>query len=153
MTTKSIRLHKVSEPKSKLSTTYKYEEEIKLLNELYLDISKNKIIYSRIKQKLLGYDRQDKLKNKNDPDKLISLDLLIEKLVISKLKCHYCKCNLNITSNIKRDKQQWTLDRIDNSIGHFKDNVVIACLECNLNRRCINKDKFLFTKQLHITKI
>ena len=152
MTTKSIRLHKISEPKSKLSTTYKYEEEIKLLNELYLDISKNKIIYSRIKQKLLGYDRQDKLKNKNDPDKLISLDLLIEKLVISKLKCHYCKCNLNITSNIKRDKQQWTLDRIDNNIPHTKENVVICCLKCNLERRRLDSEKFKFTKQLRIQK-
>ena len=27
---------------------------------------------------------------------------------------------------------QWTLDRIDNNIGHSKENVVICCLKCNL---------------------
>lgn len=153
MSSKSVQLYKINEPKSKISITYNYEEEIKLLNELYLDVSKDKTIHSCIKQKLAGYGRQDKLKNKSDPNRLISLDLLIEKLVISKLKCHYCNCILNITSNIKRDTNQWTLDRIDNSIGHFKDNVLIACLGCNLNRRCINKDKFFFTKNLKITKL
>ena len=48
--------------------------------------------------------------------------------------------------------EQWTLDRIDNNINHSESNVIIACLKCNLQRRCQNKDKFLFTKQLKIVK-
>lgn len=52
----------------------------------------------------------------------------------------------------KREMQQWTLDRLDNSIGHEKNNVVICCLKCNLERRCINDDKFLFTKQFKLIK-
>ena len=31
--------------------------------------------------------------------------------------------------------QMWTLDRIDNNIGHNRDNVVISCLACNLQKR------------------
>jgi hypothetical protein len=50
-----------------------------------------------------------------------------------------------------RENKQWTLDRIDNNLGHNEDNVVIACLECNLKRRRTNQSKFLFTKQLKIT--
>ena len=51
-----------------------------------------------------------------------------------------------------RAKKQWTLDRIDNDIGHNNGNVIISCLECNLKRRRTNMDKFKFTKQLRIVK-
>ena len=51
-----------------------------------------------------------------------------------------------------REDYQWTLDRIDNNIGHTCDNTIIACLKCNLQRRRINKGAFLFTKQLKIIK-
>ena len=55
----------------------------------------------------------------------------------------------------KESKQdnQWTLDRIDNSMGHNTNNVVISCLECNLKRRNTDLDKFKYTKQLHIKKL
>lgn len=48
--------------------------------------------------------------------------------------------------------KQWTLDRIDNDIGHYSDNVVIACLSCNLHRKTMYHERFLFTKQLNIIK-
>ena len=48
--------------------------------------------------------------------------------------------------------KQWSLDRIDNNIGHNVGNLVIACLECNLKRRRRTDEKFLFTKQLNIVK-
>ena len=51
-----------------------------------------------------------------------------------------------------REQKQWTLDRLDNSCGHTKDNVVISCLKCNLERRCLNDEKFLFTKQMRLIK-
>ena len=51
-----------------------------------------------------------------------------------------------------RESKQWTLDRIDNNIGHNKDNVVICCLECNLKRGTIDDKKFKFTKQMRIIK-
>ena len=51
-----------------------------------------------------------------------------------------------------RENSQWSLDRIDNDIGHNNDNVLISCLECNLKRRKQNKDKFLYTKNLKIIK-
>jgi hypothetical protein len=51
-----------------------------------------------------------------------------------------------------REKRQWTLDRINNDIGHNNDNVVICCLECNLKRGRLNDEKFKFTKQMKIIK-
>ena len=41
---------------------------------------------------------------------------------------------------------QWTLDRIDNNLGHNSDNVLISCLECNLKRRRMNMERFQFSK-------
>ena len=52
-----------------------------------------------------------------------------------------------------KQDNQWTLDRIDNSMGHNTNNVVISCLECNLKRRNTDLKKFLYTKQLSIKKI
>ena len=54
---------------------------------------------------------------------------------------------MNFLYKISRDPLQWTLDRIDNSIGHTNDNVIICCLKCNLERRCKNSNAFLFTKK------
>ena len=68
------------------------------------------------------------------------------------LKCHYCKENVLIYYDIVRETKQWTLDRINNDLGHNHDNVVISCLGCNLKRRRTNEKAFLFTKQLNLIK-
>ena len=71
--------------------------------------------------------------------------------MISKLSCHYCKCNLQILYNSTLEKKQWSLDRVDNDIGHNTDNVVISCLECNLQRRRTDMKKFEFTKYFDVS--
>jgi len=81
------------------------------------------------------------------------LDETIEKMVISKLKCHYCYQEMKIFFTKVRDETQWTLDRIDNDLCHSNDNTVVACLKCNLQRRRQDAGKFTFTKQLRIKKI
>jgi len=69
-----------------------------------------------------------------------------------KLCCHYCKDDMLILYENVREMKQWSLDRINNFLGHNVDNVVISCLKCNLNRRNLNSDKFLFTKQMTIVR-
>ena len=76
----------------------------------------------------------------------------MEKLVISKLKCYYCKKNCLIFYENKLEKQQWTLDRLNNDIGHEKNNVVICCYKCNVKRGRLDDNKFKFTKQLRVVK-
>ena len=41
-----------------------------------------------------------------------------------KLKCFYCKCNLSLLYQDVRQNDQWTLDRIDNTLGHNYNNIV-----------------------------
>jgi hypothetical protein len=128
------------------------KEELIQINNMYFNKPSENDLLKYLKKKLLGYKQQDIKKNKLDNDKFISLEKIVELLVISKLQCFYCKKNIKIKYTEKRDYNQWTLDRINNDVGHNKDNVKIACLECNLKRRRLNMDKFLFTKQLKIHK-
>lgn len=136
------------------SEFFDYNIQKKLINQLYLEednIQYRTELLREIDKKINSYKTQDINKNKYDGNN-ITREETIEKLVGSKLKCYYCKNNVLLFYNKVRDMEQWTLDRIDNSINHSNDNVIIACLKCNLQRRCQNKDKFLFTKQLKIVK-
>jgi hypothetical protein len=60
---------------------------------------------------------------------------------------------MNVLYDISREMKLWTVDRINNDLGHNLDNYYLACLECNLKRRRRSDDKFLFTKQLNLIKI
>ena len=43
--------------------------------------------------------------------------------------------------------------RINNYDEHSNDNTIISCLECNLQRRRKNSEKFKFSKQLENKQI
>lgn len=132
--------------------------ETKNINSMYLDdnlidIEPYKIIYRLINQKISSYIQQDIKKDRLDNDSKVSFEYVLEKIVESKLKCYYCKTPVIIDYIENRQMNQWTLDRINNYIGHNVDNVLISCLKCNLQRRRIKKDNFLFTKQLVLKKV
>jgi len=131
------------------------KNHISIANRIFLDESFDGCdsVKKAVRKKIQSYKQQDIKKNKFSKENFIKTDELYEKLVISKLKCHYCKKKTLLMYENKREMQQWTLDRLDNSIGHEKNNVVICCLKCNLERRCINNDKFLFTKQFKLIKV
>lgn len=135
-----------------------YSKEIKLLNTLYLDISnnlylENSFILRELTKKITSYKSQDEKKKIYNKDTLITINELLEKLVVSKLKCYYCNNIVKLIYKMVRTPNQWTLDRIDNSKNHSNENTIICCLECNLKRRNINSDKFNFTKKLILNKL
>ena len=109
-------------------------------------------IITHIKQKINGYKHQDILKKKLDESKFIQFDDVIKLLNNCEMKCHYCSQEIYILYEIVREMKQWSLDRINNDIGHNVGNLVVACLDCNLHRRRTNKDAFMFTKNLVITR-
>tara|TARA_Y100000389_G_C17468238_1_gene527717 strand:- start:2304 stop:2819 length:516 start_codon:yes stop_codon:yes gene_type:complete len=130
------------------------KKQVEILNLLYLEqeYEGKKYVDKEINRKLNGYKNQDVKKEVYDVNYFIKKEELIEKLVVSKLKCYYCKKNCKLMYENVREKMQWTLDRIDNDQGHNKDNVVICCLDCNLKKRTMNDEKFKFTKQMIIVK-
>lgn len=122
------------------------------VNMLYLNekFKGSNIILSELKNKINSYKNQDK--KKKILKEVINIEELLEKLVISKLSCYYCKMKCLLMYDNIREMRQWTLDRLDNDIGHNKDNIVICCLKCNLKRRTMNDEDFKFIKQMKIIK-
>tara|TARA_B110001454_G_C12697826_1_gene425224 strand:- start:770 stop:1279 length:510 start_codon:yes stop_codon:yes gene_type:complete len=133
---------------------FKKMSQLEWLNKLYLEENFNGIGFAKkeVERKIKSYKNQDIRKKMFDCEKIISYNDCLEKLVISKLKCYYCRCECFLLYEKVLESKQWTLDRIDNKKGHNKDNVVICCLECNLKKGTINDKKFKFTKQMRIIK-
>tara|TARA_Y100000816_G_C25873683_1_gene455932 strand:+ start:102 stop:626 length:525 start_codon:yes stop_codon:yes gene_type:complete len=133
---------------------FTHVQQLDMINSLYnnIDFDYKKKILKDLKTKQTSYMQQDKLKTLYNITNFITMNNIIEKLFLSSLQCHYCNTNIYIVYKYKRASNQWTLDRIDNNEGHNFNNVVISCLKCNLNRRCLNSNKFLFTKNLTIIK-
>jgi hypothetical protein len=135
-------------------------DQVECINSLYLkgeihsvDIKTYKNIISVLKQKYSSYKSQDKQSHKYDAEQHITYEQMIEKLYLSKLKCYYCDCDLSILYNKKRLKSQWTLERLDNNLGHYASNTCISCLDCNLRRRTDNYEYFKQSKQTKIVKL
>ena len=105
-----------------------------------------------INKKISSYKQQDIIKKKIDVKQFITFESVIKKMIECELKCRYCKDIMNILYDISRESKQWSVDRIDNDVGHNINNFHLACLDCNLKRRRRTDEKFLFTKQLNIIK-
>jgi len=116
------------------------------------EFSERQFVINQLETKLVGYKQQDLIKKRYNEEHFIMLPDVVYMLNECSLNCHYCGDKTFILYDLVRETKQWTLDRIDNDLGHNLGNVVIACLECNLKRRRTNKDNFLFTKQLNIIK-
>ena len=131
-----------------------HNKQIEIINKLYLDDVNNneKIVSKFIKNKLNSYKQQDIKNNIYGEKFFIKEDKVIEMLVKCKLRCFYCSNDIFLIYKEIKNKYQWTLDRINNDMGHNNDNVVISCLDCNLKRRSQDINKFLFTKKLNIIK-
>ena len=157
---KKINIGQKEKKERKIIQKWKYKDfllesknHISIVNQLFLEQSFNgdNTTKNELHKKINSYKQQDIKKDKN-LDGLISYEELLEKLVVSKLKCYYCRKDVLLLYENNREQKQWTLDRLDNSLGHTKDNVVVCCLKCNLERRCLNDEKFLFTKQMRLIK-
>jgi len=112
-----------------------------------------KISLQQINKKIYGYKQQDVIKKLLDTENFITLESVINKMIDCELKCYYCQCEMNVLYDISRESKQWSVDRINNDLGHNIDNFYLACLECNLKRRRRSDEKFLFTKQMKLVKV
>ena len=106
----NICIHKKQKDKCKICS-----------DEIKITIT-NMIKHSKEKDK--KYDRYDIV---NFIDKCFLKNLIED----SENKCYYCKCDLQY---IIYQNNLASIERMDNSIGHIKSNVVISCLHCNVSK-------------------
>ena len=132
---------------------YNPELQLSIMNEA--DISNNvyNIMCCEIKRKISGYKSQDLKKKKYSEPDFIDFDFIKKTLIEKELKCYYCLQSVYVLYKSVREPKQWSVERMDNKHGHNKNNITIACLECNLKRKTIYHERFRFTKQLTIKKI
>jgi hypothetical protein len=137
------------------------DKQIAMINKMYIGCDdaniantdgNNVLLKQELEKKIGSYKQQDMKKEIYDAALLITLAELIEKLVISKLKCAYCSGEVLLLYKNAREEKQWTLDRKYNDDCHSNENTVISCLKCNLERRVKNVDKFTFSKKMRIKK-
>ena len=142
---------------------FAYHNQFDIIKELFLNTHTTndihdkhnkpyKTILQQINKKIYGYKHQDLHKNLFLEHEFITLSNILQKMVDCELKCYYCQIEMNVLYDISREASQWTVDRINNDLGHNANNFYLACLDCNLKRRCRSDAKFLFTKQLKIVK-
>ena len=155
------KINLVSVPTRKDATKYSFNDDyyshrvqIELVNKLFLDekILQGKQVIQTITKKISGYKSQDIQKQLFDVNWFISLDDVMECLVNSKLNCFYCREICELLYKDCLSKKQWTLDRIDNNMGHNRDNVVISCLDCNIKRGDMDYDRFKKGKEIKIVR-
>lgn len=131
---------------NQLQTLREIYQSTTIKNEQVIELKQN------IRQKLYGYKRQDLAKGRFGSG-FINEEGVYFALCSSKLKCYYCHLDVSVLYENRLDKMQWTLDRIDNHRGHDTDNVVIACLKCNVIRRTTNDKTFYKEKNLVVNMI
>ena len=136
-----------------------YSDQLKMLNQAYLNEAtmvnstcKTCEIRQKIKKKITGYKAQDKKWEDRIIKEVVSEEDVLEKLVAAKLRCKYCAKEMKILYTTSRDPRQWTLDRINNDLGHTSNNTVVSCMACNLQKRRRSDEAFTFTKKLKINK-
>jgi hypothetical protein len=135
---------------------FEYNNQMKMIidisNNLFSTDEVSKILIQEINKKISGYKQQDKIKKIFDENKFLTIENIINKMIECQLKCRYCLNEMFVLYDISREIRQWSVDRINNDLGHNNDNFHLACLDCNLKRRRRTDEKFLFTKQLNIVK-
>ena len=141
---------------SDISTLEQKQVVQEVLDSLHVAIQLSqpaKILLRAVRTKQHGYRAQDLEKSLFDVDRFVDTKTIFEKLADASLECFYCKQEVLVFYTYCRDPKQWTLERVDNQFGHNRDNVEIACLQCNVRRRTMYHERYQMTKQCVIRKM
>jgi len=70
---------------------------------------------------------------------------VIELMELQDGRCFYCDKVMVTNNHGITNPRGFTCDRIDNAIGHSRNNIVISCVTCNVGRM---NDKYLSSYEL-----
>ncbi|MEW8689138.1 MAG: hypothetical protein AB2556_25230, partial [Candidatus Thiodiazotropha sp.] len=83
-----------------------------------------------ITKKLVAHKQQDQAKG-------LRFNLKVDQILeLKEAQDNHCAaCNIELLWAYQpKDTQQFSIDRLDNSMGHIRDNIRLTCLECNQKR-------------------
>lgn len=127
-----------------LDKQYKFVEDTNTITD---------IVSRELRKKISSYKSQDRRKNIYNDDEFIDFDFVINLFKETQLKCYYCEKQVFVIYDNVRESKQWTIERIDNRLGHNKNNSVMSCLDCNLRRRTMYHERYIMTKKLSLVKL
>lgn len=122
------------------------------MNDEQFTVQTRQLLASHIGAKLCGYKHQDIAKSRYNTDKFVRPAHICALVRASNGLCFYCSRAVLFVYDQVRDPGQWTLERVDNTRGHNADNVVLACLSCNLRRGTMHSKRFLDTQKIKFSK-
>lgn len=99
-------------------------------NERYYCKVCNDPIKLTIKNMVTASKQTDKKYHRYDPVNAIDKEF-VQGLINQSSKCHYCKIQMQFNNY---NDTLATIERLDNTKAHNKDNCVLACRTCNLSR-------------------
>jgi hypothetical protein len=134
--------------------THQYDIIVALYEKRLPVTATQKFVIQQITQKVSSYKYQDQLKGLYDETAFAnSPHYIITLLYRCELNCFYCQNKTQVIYERVCEPSQWTLERIDNNLGHNVDNICIACLKCNIGRRTMHQKRYLFTKKCTGTNV
>jgi len=107
---------------------------------------------ARSARKVAGYKKQDDRFAIYSAKHSVTVADVKAMMAACDMRCTHCLAPMRREYGA-RDPRQWTVDRVDNTLGHNVGNVVLCCLQCNLKRRNTPLEKFRFTQQLKVVKL
>lgn len=116
-----------------------HKEQIKKHQQFYIKSSLNIIINHKIK----NYKKEDMKKNRLIDENYITINWVKDQLIKCNNHCYYCNKLLKLTGYEYKDSNQFSIDRIDNTIAHTQINCVISCWQCNKYKNKLSHDDFL----------
>jgi len=156
-------MSKIKIPKKRLASqqwTFSLEQcthsvQLQLVHDLSSETIESpisKTIAQEIRKKIQGYKQQDKHKHIYDEEQFITYAYILDKMKECQLHCRYCNQPIYLLYDISRENTQWTVDRIENHLGHNRSNICLSCLECNLKKRRRSDEKFYLAKRMVLIK-
>ena len=86
---------------------------------------------STIERRIAQYKEQDNNKDRYEKVNYITVNYVRNMIKVVNFKCPEEDCDVEFTNT---GSSTWSVDRIDNNLGHNKGNVKIMCLRCNKSK-------------------